>query len=682
MLSTRPYRPHAEVPVAMMHLSRRLSPTIAIVVLAGLAACTGHNTKPADSSAATAPSDVKPPMSRPYAVIDGNPTAVPKIPMGDPATIARIIEEGTRRNKVMDHITYLTQTIGPRLTGSSRAEQANRWAADQFRSWGLTNVALDQWGEVSMRFDRGPSSAKVMLRRERAVKNDDGTTRTEVEYDSVRDMEFSWLAWAPGTNGAVRAPVVRLPKDQAEFDAMKDSIAGAWVLIPGNRETRRGIRGVGGQLGDRHQFFKDFRAKQAGAVIPSTEPAGDRFEGTLAGPNLPEGGIPVTITLNGSDITVAIRRFHTGPGSNVVVNGDAIEFDWVSPSGTSHYMLARSGKKLAGTAKSELGESTVEVTMPEPDAAPDLMEQVLALNPAGFLGSSRDERVWTTSARGWRELSLDKIGKDTEYSIRQSDYDFINSRIYDGVPIEVEINGAASFTPGPIPVYNTVAEIRGTEFPNEIVIVSAHLDSWDGPGSQGTLDNGTGSSVTLEAARILMAANAKPKRTIRFVLWTGEEQGLLGSRSYVDRHKDDLPHISAVFVDDGGTNYEGGAPVTTDMAEMMAAATAPTNGLFYDEVEKKWMDVNIRKVGDTLPRGGGSDHASFNAVGVPGFFWDEVGRSDYGYGWHTQNDKLDLAIPEYLRQSATNAAITAYNLACAPTMLPRVKTTESAAGGN
>ena len=658
-----------------------VSACLTLTLLAGLPACESGGSARSDSPAR--PEGATPLRARPYAVIDGQPTDVPNIKMGDKATIARIIEEGTRRNQVMDTLTELCTTIGPRLTGSTQCEQANKWAAQKFESWGLTGVALDQWGDVSMRFDRGPSTAKVMLRRERQVQNDDGTSRTEVEYDSVRDMQFTWLAWAPGTSGAVRAPVVRLPKDQSELDSMKDKIAGSWILIPSNRESRRGIRGVGGQMGDRHQAWKDIRAKQAGIVVQSDAPAGERFEGAITGPSLPEDGVPITITINGNDINVAVRRFANAAATNVAVNGDSIEFDWESPAGKSHYSLTRAGNKLSGKATNANGETTVNASLPDPDAAPDVMEQILAMNPAGFLSSSRDERVWTTSARGWRELSLDKIGRDTEYAIRQSDYDYINSRLFDNVPVEVEINAACTFTPGPIPVYNTIAEIRGTEFPDEVIIVSAHLDSWNGPGSVGTLDNGTGSAVTMEAARILMAAKAKPKRTIRFILWTGEEQGLLGSRSYVDRNKDILPKISAVFVDDGGTNYEGGAPVTTEMAEMMAAATAPTNGLFYDEVEKKWMDVNIRRVGDTLPRGGGSDHASFNAVGVPGFFWDEVGRSDYQYGWHTQNDQLNLAIPEYLKQSATNAAITAYNLACAPTMLPRVKPPEaSAAGGN
>jgi len=211
----------------------------------------------------------------------------------------------------------------------------------------------------------------------------------------------------------------------------------------------------------------------------------------------------------------------------------------------------------------------------------------------------------------------------------------------------------------------------GTEFPDEVIIISAHLDSWDGPGSEGSTDNGTGSSVTLEAARILAAVGAKPKRTIRFVNWTGEEQGLLGSEAYVERIKDHWPNISACFVDDGGTNYQGGLGAADFMVEFLAAATAPINNQFYSETDKKWLNVNIRHSGKKIETHGSSDHASFNAVGIPGFFWDETGRADYGYGWHTQHDTLELAIPEYLMQSATNSALVAYRLACAPSLLPR-----------
>src|SRR5215831_14697150 len=112
--------------------------------------------------------------------------------------------------------------------------------------------------------------------------------------------------------------------------------------------------------------------------------------------------------------------------------------------------------------------------------------------------------------------------------------------------IELEVEN--KFIPGPIKVYNTVGEIKGSEKPDEFVVVGAHLDSWDL--AQGTTDNGTGSSVVLETARILAKSGVKPKRTIRFVLFTGEEQGLYGSREYVKKHKDEMAKTSMCIVHD------------------------------------------------------------------------------------------------------------------------------------
>lgn len=228
----------------------------------------------------------------------------------------------------------------------------------------------------------------------------------------------------------------------------------------------------------------------------------------------------------------------------------------------------------------------------------------------------------------------------------------------------LEFNMDNKFIKGPRKCYNVIAEIPGTEKPEEMVIISGHLDSWDGPGSEGALDNGTGTVVALEAARILCKAGAKPKRTIRFILWTGEEQGLFGSQAYVKNHKDELDKISAVFVDDGGTNYEGGVSCTADMEPMLREAFKPAIEAFPE------LPMKISIV-SKIPRGGGSDHAPFNAAGVPGFFWFETGRSNYGFVHHTQNDRYEQAIPEYMVQSGTNSAATAYIVACAPTLLPR-----------
>ena len=145
-----------------------------------------------------------PPQDEPgsYAVIEGKKAPIPAVTMGDPATIARIIDEGKHHNQVMAHLTHLSVDIGPRLTGSSNAEAANRWARDQFESWGLTLPAfggakgqtstdsgqrgLWQWGEIATRFDRGPSTGKVL-----AIRNPGAETP---EYRTVRDMEFTTLA--------------------------------------------------------------------------------------------------------------------------------------------------------------------------------------------------------------------------------------------------------------------------------------------------------------------------------------------------------------------------------------------------------------------------------------------------------------------------------------------------------
>lgn len=508
------------------------------------------------------------------AVIDGKEVGVPKIPMGDALTIAAIIKEGKENSQVMSHLRYLTKEIGPRLTGSSRAERANKWAKSQYELWGLKNAHIEEWGTIATRFDRGPSSARVLLKDEQTSKGEDGKESVKVEWKPARDLQLSTQSWTRGTDGPVRGPVIRAPRDEKEYQAVKDKLKGAWILI--EAQPAVGQRGVRSRL-----------SSNAEARIKAREEVA-------------------------------------------------------------------SGKKKP----EEIG----------------LPERLIFDGVAGFVSTTRDERVWTGAVSGWRERKADDIPPDVHIVVRLSDYDFINSRLADEEPFELEVNLEQKLEKGPIPCYNTIAEIPGTDKANEVVIISAHMDSWDGPGSQGCTDNGTGSSTTLEAARILAAVGAKPRRTIRFVNWTGEEQGLLGSHGYVEKHKDEIiKTVSACIVDDGGTNYDGGLPAASFMVDYLAAATAPVNNVFYSEIDQKYLNVNIRNTGDKIETHGSSDHASFNAVGVPGFFWDETGRADYGFGWHTQNDTYELGIEEYLKQSATAAAVTAYNLACAPDLLPRAQ---------
>lgn len=548
------------------------------------------------------------------AVVGGKETPMPAIGegLGDPYTVQRILDEGIHRNQVMEHLRYLSEQIGPRLTGSTRGQRANEWVRDQFMIWGLHNPRLEQWGEIPVGFDRGPSTGKVLLRREvragdrrpsegapgprrrprpqgtaeegsapeatpasgEAPKDEPKKDDVKIEYEELRAMEFTTPAWTMGTNGPVRGRAIKEPQTEEEYQAVKDQLKGAWIVVQARSPVaQRGVR---------------------------------------------------------SEVSSRIR-----------MRDDAIR------------AMADGTKKLEDMT---------------------LQERLAVSGAAGFISASRDERVWTGQLNGWRELTLDTVPKSIEVVVRRGDYDFINSRLFDKEPIELEFNLDHKLFTGPegakVPTYNVIAEIPGTTWPDQVIILSAHIDSWDGPGSQGTTDNGTGTSVMMEAARILMAAGAQPKRTIKIILWTGEEQGLLGSRGYVEKHRGKMDSVSAVFVDDGGTNYQGGLHCIPEMADILAAATAPVNNKFFDGVTGKPLNVNIQ-VEEKMPQGGGSDHASFNAIGVPGFYWDEVGRAEYTYGWHTQHDKFNLAIPEYLKQSATCSAVTAYRLACADSLLPR-----------
>lgn len=290
------------------------------------------------------------------------------------------------------------------------------------------------------------------------------------------------------------------------------------------------------------------------------------------------------------------------------------------------------------------------------------------LEKAGALGriqGSRNELV-VTSGPAWRTVTFEKHPGLPQITVRKSDYDRIIRNIDFKRKVVLEINADSHWFKGPIPCYNVIADIKGAEKPDEMVIVSGHFDSWNGPGSQGAQDNGVGAMTAMEAARILCTVHAKPKRTIRFILWSGEEQGIFGSTNYVKMHKEELDKISAVLVDDGGGNYQGGYRVLPQMKPMMEAAIQKSNETFPD------MPEVIQVVNGTrMPRGGGSDHAPFNAVGVPGFFTIETGTLNYTFVHHTQNDRFETVIPAYMVQSGTNHALVSYNLACAETLLPR-----------
>jgi carboxypeptidase Q len=224
-------------------------------------------------------------------------------------------------------------------------------------------------------------------------------------------------------------------------------------------------------------------------------------------------------------------------------------------------------------------------------------------------------------------------------------------------PVEIEVDLKNSFSTGPVEVYNTVAEIPGGDKPGEVVIIGGHIDSWDL--GTGATDNGTGIMAVLEAARALKAVGAKPRRTIRFVLFSGEEEGLHGSRAYVKSHEQEMSKVTGVLVHDMGTGRVKsiGLQDRYDLREVMDRIVEP----FKESVNLE--ELSMRKMG-------GTDHLSFLPHGVPAFAVVQD-PAEYRKTHHTESDTFDKVYPDEINQGAKVLAAWAYNVAMLPEILPR-----------
>ncbi len=204
---------------------------------------------------------------------------------------------------------------------------------------------------------------------------------------------------------------------------------------------------------------------------------------------------------------------------------------------------------------------------------------------------------------------------------------------------------------GEVPVFNVLAEIKGSELPNEYVMLSAHFDSWDG--GSGATDNGTGTITMLEAMRLLKLAYPAPRRTILVGHWSGEEQGLNGSRAFVKDHPEIVSGLQALFNQDNGTGR----------VETMSASGFPDAAASLARYLTRVPADITRHIKFTFPgnpSGGGTDHASFVSCGAPGF---GLGSADWDYGrytWHTNRDTYDKISFDDVRNNAALTAMLVY----------------------
>ena len=215
---------------------------------------------------------------------------------------------------------------------------------------------------------------------------------------------------------------------------------------------------------------------------------------------------------------------------------------------------------------------------------------------------------------------------------------------------------------GEQPIFNTIGTLRGSEKPDEYIVLSAHFDSFDG--GSGATDNGTGTLTMLEAMRLIATAYPKPKRTIIVGHWTAEEHGLVGSRAYVEDHPEVVKGLQALFNQDGGTGR------TTSIG----AGGLPNGGVHLQQWLAKLPTEASAQITPRIPgspSGGGSDDASFACHGAPAFGLGGVSW-DYGnYTWHTNRDTYDKVVFDDVKFNATLVAMLAYLASEDPTMITR-----------
>jgi len=491
----------------------------------------------------------------------GQGPAGPGFPTDDPI-IRAIWTEGMDNSQAARLAQTLTDSIGPRLTGSPGMKRANDWAVSMFQSWGIP-ARNEQYGTW------------------RAWRR--GTTHLDLLAPRVRSLEAMMLAWSPGTRGAVEGRAMSIPQfdSPAAFERWLPQVRGNFVLVAAAQPTCRPL---------------------------------DNWE---------EFGLPASVE------RIRAQR----------QEGDRAYAARIESSG--------------------LGANTENPRARTAAARRELIARLDAAGVAGIIQSN-----WSN---GW---GVNKVfSASTErvpmVDVSCEDYGLIFRLAENGQGPRLRLQADAELM-GEQPVFNTIAEIRGSEKPNEYVLLSAHYDSWDG--SSGATDNATGSVTMLEAARILKQAYPNPKRTIIVGLWSGEEQGLNGSRAFAADHPEIVRGLQALFNQDNGTGR----------VQSIAMQGLTGAGEFFG----RWMahippsiaeQIRLRIPGS--PGGGGSDYASFICHGAPAFSLSSLGW-DYGtYTWHTNRDTFDKIVIDDLKNNAVLTAMLAYLAAEDSETMPRDRRT-------
>ena len=521
--------------------------------------------------------------------------------------IARIRDEGLNRSQVMQTLSYLSDVIGPRLTASPNMKRANEWTRDTMTKWGLENAHLEAWGP----FGRGWS-----------------LERFSAQVTDPQDIPLIAYpkAWSPGTKGPLSAEVVYFDaKDENDMARFKGQLKGKIVLTSAMREVKAHFESQGTR--------RDEKNLLALANAPMPRPSG---RGGFGG--------------NRSAEFLALAQFNAKKNQFLMDEGAALLVD--SSRGDGGTIFVQSATVPQPFSPNAFGPNAPRRINPYDKDAPKFLPQIV---------------------------------------VAVEHYNRIARMIQAGEKVKMEVNLAVEWQDQDLNGYNTVAEIPGSDpqLKDQIVMLGGHMDSWHS--GTGATDNGAGVAVAMEAVRVIQTLGLKPRRTIRVALWTGEEQGLLGSRAYVAEHfgKLETPTTTATASPGGsdGAATTPPPPVLIKMAEYDKLAgyfnldngTGKIRGVYLQANDgigalfRQWL-APFRDLGAetlSLSNTGGTDHLSFDGIGLPGFQFiqDEI---EYDSRTHHSNmDVFDRIQGDDMKQAATIMAAFVYNTAMRDEKLPR-----------
>ncbi len=515
--------------------------------------------------------------------------------------VHKIKAEAFQNSQVMDHLFYLTDVHGPRLTASPGFEAAAGWAVERLKGWGLASVRQEAWGHFGRSWALKRFSAHMLA-------------------PSYAPLQGLPKAWSAGTPGPVSAEVIVAPLFETwESDDQRD-------VVKLEARIQRYIEQYRGKLAGRIVLLEPLRELE-----PPTTPASQRLDAAQL-----------------ADLAAAPEPFKSPP------------YEWPLSSLPGEPKLRQ---QLMDSVPTEVGE--------------DYWAQRTAARSKlnAFLHSERVVGVLTTDQRSPGAILFAEHAGPWQaggpvpppvIALAPEPYARLYRMLNHKLPVTVEIDMAVDFPEDARDGNNVVAEIPGGKKRDEVVMLGAHLDSWHT--GTGATDNGAGSAVVIEAMRILKALALPMDRTVRLALWSGEEQGLFGSRGYVKEHfgdpvtmalKPEHARLAGYFNVDNGTGKIRGVYLQGN--DMIRPVFESWLAPFRD------LDASTLSIRNT----DGTDHLSFDAVGLPGFQFIQD-PLDYDTRTHHSNiDVYDHLLPGDLMQASAILASFVYNAATRPEMLPR-----------